>query len=70
MLEEIEKLIKELQEFKESYKIEHTVVEYPMFEVVDYDDPCSRCSNHPRNGGSGICHCTIPYLRNPTYWKK
>ena len=20
---------------------------------------CRHCSNHPSNGGSGICHCTI-----------
>lgn len=26
---------------------------------------CKNCSNHPNNGGSGICHCTIPYLNNP-----
>jgi hypothetical protein len=23
------------------------------------DDPCLNCSNDPRNGGSGICYCTI-----------
>ena len=38
---------------------------------VDYTDTinatpevpmgCLYCSNHPINGGSGICHCTIPY---------
>lgn len=26
-------------------------------------DPCLHCSNHPRNGGSGVCLCTIPYMR-------
>jgi hypothetical protein len=20
---------------------------------------CQNCSNHPENGGSGICHCTL-----------
>ena len=25
-------------------------------------DPCKNCSNHPSNGGSGICHCTVPYM--------
>ena len=25
-------------------------------------DPCKNCSNHPSNGGSGICHCTVPYF--------
>lgn len=22
-------------------------------------DPCYHCSNHPRNGGSGVCHCIL-----------
>lgn len=22
-------------------------------------DACKACSNHPQNGGSGICHCTL-----------
>jgi hypothetical protein len=34
----------------------------PDLEMVEYDDPCAGCSNHPRNGGSGFCHCTIPYM--------
>lgn len=25
----------------------------------EYDSPCSNCSNNPRNGGSGICHCIL-----------
>ena len=27
---------------------------------------CRHCSNHPINGGSGICHCTLPNFENPT----
>jgi len=23
---------------------------------------CRNCSNHPRNGGSGVCACTLPYI--------
>lgn len=26
---------------------------------------CDGCSNNPKNGGSGICNCTIPYFENP-----
>ena len=29
---------------------------------ITYDnipDACKGCSNHPSNGGSGICHCTL-----------
>lgn len=25
----------------------------------DNNDPCRFCSNNPRNGGTGICHCII-----------
>ena len=25
-------------------------------------DCCRTCSNHPSNGGSGICNCTLPYM--------
>ena len=32
----------------------------PTYDPVP---PCCRnCSNHPRNGGSGICCCTLPYM--------
>lgn len=30
-------------------------------------DCCRYCSNHPSNGGSGICHCVLPYLAT-TKW--
>lgn len=30
-------------------------------------DCCRYCSNHPSNGGSGICHCILPYLTT-TKW--
>ena len=33
---------------------------------LDYPDCCDGCSNNPKNGGSGICNCTIPYMQNPT----
>lgn len=28
-------------------------------------DPCENCSNNIKNGGTGICHCTIPYFNGP-----
>lgn len=33
---------------------------------VDYPSCCDGCSNNPKNGGSGICNCTLPYMQNPT----
>lgn len=36
-----------------------------VFEHVDnIPDCCKGCPNHPNNGGSGICNCTLPYLNN------
>lgn len=33
------------------------------FAVADYatfiPDSCKACSNHPSNGGSGFCNCTL-----------
>ena len=33
-------------------------------KIFNYGDTCTPvacagCSNHPKNGGSGICHCTL-----------
>lgn len=37
-------------------------------------EACKSCSNNPANGGSGICHCTIPYFQRDTSgipnWKR
>ena len=37
--------------------------EYEKFlklDTISYiPDPCKGCSNHPSNGGSGICHCIL-----------
>ena len=41
--------------------IERTVIEV-RDATKEYNDPCIGCSNHPMNGGSGICACTVPYL--------
>jgi hypothetical protein len=34
--------------------------------TINYPDCCDGCSNNPKNGGSGICNCTLPYMQNPT----
>ena len=44
----------------EPYKI--TLEPTITYENYDPDDPCVHCLNNPKNGGSGICLCTIPYF--------
>lgn len=31
----------------------------PDVETLHIPDACKSCSNHPSNGGSGICNCTL-----------
>ena len=31
-------------------------------------DPCQNCPNHPKNGGSGVCICSIPYMHGGPRW--
>ena len=34
------------------------------FEYKDLVPPsCRNCSNHPSNGGSGICNCTLGQMQ-------
>ena len=33
---------------------------------INFPSCCDGCSNNPKNGGSGICNCTLPYMQNPT----
>ena len=37
----------------------------PFYDSPAFDhipNCCKACSNHPSNGGSGICNCTAPYF--------
>jgi len=31
----------------------------PTHVWTDELSPCKRCTNHPSNGGSGLCSCTL-----------
>lgn len=33
-----------------------------------FPNVCDQCSNNPKNGGSGNCNCTIPYMQAPLRW--
>lgn len=40
--------------------IEPTVLEQPKISCADsINHACENCSNHPKNGGSGICNCIL-----------
>jgi len=55
------KLLKWDITFPDEYKKFFIPVEFKS--SIDYNDPCINCSNNPKNGGTGICHCTLPSMR-------
>lgn len=45
-----------LTEYKEN---EIYLEEDKIIDTTFIPEPCRGCSNHPSNGGSGICNCTL-----------
>lgn len=41
----------------EDYGFKNVDFNYPKQE--NSPSPCDACSNNPKNGGSGICFCTL-----------
>ena len=40
----------------------------PFLYPDTFPSVCDQCSNNPKNGGSGICNCTIPYMSDSLMW--
>lgn len=60
LLEEQLKSLEKLQEHLD--RLSKTCPTYPTYLTSNTDyipDACKSCSNHPSNGGSGICHCIL-----------
>lgn len=43
------------------FKLDDFTFKVPSWEtkLFDIPDSCKTCSNHPMNGGSGNCNCTL-----------
>ena len=35
---------------------------------TSFPSVCDGCPSNPKNGGSGICNCTLPYMQNPVMY--
>ena len=55
--ESIEKLNEQIQKLNET--IEKLKIIQTFDSGIAKPSPCDACSNNPRNGGSGICSCTL-----------
>ena len=66
-IDRVTKLIREVTEEKvEFYEIEAVPDPVPDVTLLPWvpstaatPKPCQGCPNHPSNGGSGVCHCTL-----------
>ncbi len=70
---QIDKLHKEINNLYEELnkinkKLDYIEPNWYRYKTLEYDynrtesfipEPCKTCSNHPSNGGSGICHCIL-----------
>lgn len=60
-LEAMEEQRKELEKLQE--QLDRLLEDYLKIAFTSNADyipaACRSCSNHPSNGGSGICHCTL-----------
>ena len=51
--------VEEFKELKEKLEEQRTTIKTFNYGNTCTPVACSGCSNHPTNGGSGICHCTL-----------
>lgn len=69
-MEDIEQLNQSLEEISENIRKTSEDIERinreiaklsltPSYSVSVIPRPCRSCLNHPSNGGSGICNCTL-----------
>lgn len=56
------KICPHLEKRTEPYRVTPLVIEPIKEQVLNIPDCCVNCSNHPSNGGSGICNCVLPYM--------
>jgi DNA-directed RNA polymerase subunit RPC12/RpoP len=56
VLENIREKLKDIpgEEYCKLIELSQKVQSFPMMP-----DVCFACSNHPKNGGSGVCHCIL-----------
>lgn len=50
---------KDYRALDESNYIEKRFVPMQLSDAAYDGSPCEHCSNNPKNGGSGICHCIL-----------
>lgn len=52
-----------IEGLQQAWEFEHDEFDLPTsvreVDLTAVPDACRECSNHPNNGGSGLCSCTL-----------
>ena len=57
--QEIQQLNEEVEKLKGEIARLHSIANLTSDSNTNIPVTCRNCSNHPSNGGSGICHCIL-----------
>ena len=57
--QEIQRLNEEVEKLKDEIARLHSIANLTADPNSKIPVNCRNCSNHPSNGGSGICHCIL-----------
>ena len=57
--EEVKKLNEEIEKLKQEMNRLRSISNITEDPNANIPVNCRNCSNHPSNGGSGICHCIL-----------
>ena len=70
ILKRLDQLTEEVRALKEQVEKKQAAPAF-TFEAPEYEkyipEACKGCSNHPSNGGDGICHCILGGMNTITY---
>ena len=57
--QDIQRLNEEVEKLKDEIARLHSIANLTADSNTNIPVTCRNCSNHPSNGGSGICHCIL-----------
>lgn len=59
-IENVKELINERNSITSKYEYISNKIKEGIYPYQEKEEsPCDSCNNNPKNGGSGICHCTL-----------
>ena len=54
-----QEVLQEIEAVIDKAKLQQTLFDPQIIVTPFGSSACQNCTNNPKNGGSGICHCTL-----------